>query len=198
MRDFNKRNSFRDRDNDSRGRDSGRRFDRNDRRGEKPEMHKVVCDKCGKNCEVPFKPSSDKPIFCDDCFREKNRSNSNRPESRSFGRQNSREREYFKATCDECGKACEVPFKPTSGKPILCSMCFDKQGSRPKENTFNANNNVQFDKQFKALNDKLDEILKHLSLTPIKNKVTKEKIVAKTKIVKKVIKEKKSKKTTKK
>ena len=31
-------------------------------------MHKVTCDECGSGCEVPFRPSSDKPVFCDSCF----------------------------------------------------------------------------------------------------------------------------------
>ena len=33
------------------------------------EMHDVVCDKCGKECQVPFKPTGDKPVLCSDCFR---------------------------------------------------------------------------------------------------------------------------------
>jgi len=37
-------------------------------RGDRPAMHKAVCDACHKDCEVPFKPSSGKPIFCSDCF----------------------------------------------------------------------------------------------------------------------------------
>ena len=43
------------------------------------EMHEVTCDKCGKQCEVPFKPSGDKPVFCSDCFRKEDSG------SRSFG-----------------------------------------------------------------------------------------------------------------
>ena len=35
------------------------------------EMHEAVCDKCGKDCQVPFRPSGDKPIFCSDCFEKK-------------------------------------------------------------------------------------------------------------------------------
>lgn len=31
-------------------------------------MHKAVCDECHNNCEVPFRPSGDKPIYCNDCF----------------------------------------------------------------------------------------------------------------------------------
>ncbi len=38
---------------------------------ERPEMHQAVCDKCGANCEVPFRPSGDKPIFCNNCFDRK-------------------------------------------------------------------------------------------------------------------------------
>jgi len=58
-----------------RGRDQGR-----DRRSERQEMHPVTCDKCGKDCEVPFKPTQGKPIFCDDCFRDKSREVGSRSE----------------------------------------------------------------------------------------------------------------------
>ncbi|MFZ4500420.1 MAG: CxxC-x17-CxxC domain-containing protein [Minisyncoccia bacterium] len=47
----------------------------------------------------------------------------------------------FKATCAECGKGCEVPFRPTSGKPVFCNDCFngqrdsnDSRGGRPSFN----------------------------------------------------------------
>jgi CxxC-x17-CxxC domain-containing protein len=33
-------------------------------------------------------------------------------------------REMFPATCSSCGKETEVPFRPTSGKPVYCSDCF--------------------------------------------------------------------------
>ena len=32
------------------------------------EMHKAVCAECGKECEVPFKPSKDRPVYCRDCY----------------------------------------------------------------------------------------------------------------------------------
>lgn len=32
------------------------------------EMHKTVCSKCGKECEVPFKPIEGKPVYCRDCY----------------------------------------------------------------------------------------------------------------------------------
>ena len=36
-------------------------------------------------------------------------------------------REMHKATCSSCGKGCEVPFKPTQGKPVYCRDCFSKR-----------------------------------------------------------------------
>jgi len=41
---------------------------------------------------------------------------------RSFG-----PREMHKAVCSECGKECEVPFKPTEGKPVFCRECYQKK-----------------------------------------------------------------------
>jgi len=32
------------------------------------EMHKATCSACGEECEVPFKPSQDRPVYCRDCF----------------------------------------------------------------------------------------------------------------------------------
>ena len=36
-------------------------------------------------------------------------------------------REMHKAVCAECGKECEVPFKPTEGRPVYCKECFMKR-----------------------------------------------------------------------
>jgi CxxC-x17-CxxC domain-containing protein len=38
------------------------------RDGGRPEMFDAVCDNCGKDCKVPFRPSGEKPIYCSDCF----------------------------------------------------------------------------------------------------------------------------------
>jgi len=32
------------------------------------EMHKVTCNDCKKECEVPFKPIEGKPVYCRDCY----------------------------------------------------------------------------------------------------------------------------------
>ncbi|MES2437098.1 MAG: CxxC-x17-CxxC domain-containing protein [Patescibacteria group bacterium] len=33
-----------------------------------------------------------------------------------------------KATCSNCGRPTEVPFKPTNGKPVYCRDCFKTMG----------------------------------------------------------------------
>ena len=38
------------------------------------EMHKAICSDCGAECEVPFKPTEGKPVYCDDCFKKKEKS----------------------------------------------------------------------------------------------------------------------------
>ncbi len=31
-------------------------------------MHSAKCDSCGKTCEVPFRPTGERPVYCRDCF----------------------------------------------------------------------------------------------------------------------------------
>lgn len=129
MKNFNRGNT-------SRGRD-----DRGDRR-ERPTMHQAVCDDCGRSCEVPFRPSGDKPVYCNSCFgrEESNSGDDRRGGDRRGGGERSARFDRFdrrggdrreaprmhKATCDECGNLCEVPFKPSGDKPVYCNGCFGK------------------------------------------------------------------------
>lgn len=98
---------------------------------------------------------------------------------RSFDRGGGRggDREMFKAVCSNCGKDCQVPFRPTGSKPVYCSDCFEKQGggerggrfedrgaSRPnfeRRNDQGSQNNAQIE----AIGRKLDKILDLLTKT---------------------------------
>lgn len=150
------------RDRNSRGgefRPGGRpRFnDRGSNRGP-VEMHKAICDNCGKECEVPFRPTSGKPIYCSNCFENKRGDSTSR---RYDGRNSERSevRPMFDATCADCGNKCSVPFHPGSDKPIFCSNCFGEKkgnGSRGAEQP-------KYNEQFAALNTKLDKILEMLT-----------------------------------
>ncbi len=68
------RRSFGDGSRDRR--DSGRGFDRNNRSRRDLEMTKVICSSCGEECEVPFKPTSSKPVYCRDCFAKQDKGSS--------------------------------------------------------------------------------------------------------------------------
>jgi len=32
------------------------------------QMYDAVCASCGSACQVPFRPSQDRPVYCSDCF----------------------------------------------------------------------------------------------------------------------------------
>ena len=117
------------------------------------EMHKATCGDCGNECEVPFEPRQDKPVYCNDCFpNHKPEGRSDRGGGRRFGGRSGggryggnrgrgaggygrnsrgggrfgrdRPREMHKATCGDCGNECEVPFEPSGDKPVYCNDCF--------------------------------------------------------------------------
>jgi CxxC-x17-CxxC domain-containing protein len=153
------------------------RFDHNRNSGrssgprsfERPEMHHAVCSNCGKDCEVPFKPTGSKPVFCSECFEKQGGNGGNdsrRPGGDNFRRpsferrSNFEERPMFQGVCAKCGNTCELPFRPTSGRPVFCKNCFDANAAegRPEStNTQPSQNSYQ--EQFDALNAKLDKIL---------------------------------------
>jgi|SaaInlLV_10m_DNA_2_1039722.scaffolds.fasta_scaffold00910_12 CxxC-x17-CxxC domain-containing protein len=114
-------------------------------------------------------PSRDGDSFVKFEDRDRSREGSSRRSSgRSGGRSSSRdsgrgrsggrrdsELEMHRVICDECGKSCEVPFKPTSSKPIYCSNCFKKDGKDGK---------VDNSKAFKEIHEKLDKIMEALNI----------------------------------
>jgi len=100
---------------------------------------------------------------------------------KDFGK-GSFDKQMHQATCDNCGSECEVPFKPTGGKPIYCRDCFRKmEGSeaprrfdRPERSRFakpdrfvprehaGHSGNDQIQKELDKINVKLDKILRAL------------------------------------
>ena len=64
----------------------GRGHDRGPKReyGERPmhagnkELFKATCSSCRASCEVPFRPSGDKPVYCRECFSASNTNNPSR------------------------------------------------------------------------------------------------------------------------
>ncbi len=36
-------------------------------------MYHAVCANCGAECEVPFEPKDDRPVYCSTCYADKKR-----------------------------------------------------------------------------------------------------------------------------
>lgn len=91
-----------------------------------------------------------------------NRSGGSRFSSgRDFSR-GDRRTEMHDATCGNCGKPCQVPFKPYPGKKVLCSNCFGNDS--PRNNfTPSAGATGASAEQFAQINAKLDKIMAILS-----------------------------------
>lgn len=109
-------------------------------------------------------------------FNRDNRSGRRDFGRRSFGGDRGADRQMFKAICSNCGKECEVPFKPTGSKPVYCRDCFrtirdsdsgradDRFSRRPNfDNVSRSSSYPQYKEQFEALNTKLDKIIKLLN-----------------------------------
>jgi len=117
-----------------------------------------------------------------------------------FGRRDRGPVTMHQAVCAQCGKTCEVPFRPTEGKPVYCSVCFgmkkDAENKRggdrfPQKNfsnyktypksDFGSNDskgsNSELNKQLEALNAKMAKLIKIVeAITNVKPLVAKEKV----------------------
>jgi len=149
---------------------------------DRPEMHQATCANCGKSCEVPFRPTGNKPVYCRECFQNNQGSDTQRTENRNFDRPNSQDRQMYDAVCSNCGDKCQIPFRPSQGRDVFCSRCFEKNeagDSRRPERTYDrpsfnrddnrsrTNDAPNYNFQFDSLNAKMDKILNLLTPTPI-------------------------------
>ena len=80
--------------NPSRRFDHSHRYDRGRQDNDPRERNytQVICADCNKECEIPFKPSGDRPVYCRECFSRRKKDNffnanrDHRPEERDFSR----------------------------------------------------------------------------------------------------------------
>lgn len=107
------------------------------------------------------------------------------------------EKELFSAVCATCGKACEVPFRPSGDRPVYCRDCFGGKENTPRgdfdrrddnvrnferrgpsreftphapQTQNNDKNIVELKRQIDAVHNKLDIVVKMIeSLTPRKD-----------------------------
>ena len=93
-------------------------------------MHAATCSECGNPCEVPFRPTGERPIFCSTCFGKQKSQ-----EGKSFGG-GSRERSF--------------------DRPRFENKRPDFRQAPPQDNKAME----QFKQQLEIMNNKLERILK--------------------------------------
>ncbi len=71
------------------------------------QMTKVTCSECGDECEVPFKPQTDKPLFCSECF-SKQEGSSNKSSGRGSSGPSDKDIEKINKKLDKIMKALEI------------------------------------------------------------------------------------------
>ena len=93
----------------------------------------------------------------------------------------------YQATCDQCGRPCEVPFRPVEGRPVYCTACFGnkreggdgRDGNRFVQKSFNDSKTItrtdfggfvgrengdEVRKQLELLNGKMDRLVKAMEM----------------------------------
>lgn len=91
----------------------------------------LVCKDCG--AEFVFSASeqeffaekgfTNEPSRCIDCRRA-------RKERNNGGRTSRPQREMYNVTCAECGVETQVPFRPSSDRPVYCRDCYNRINNR--------------------------------------------------------------------
>ncbi len=178
---------------------SGRSFGGGrDRDGGRPQMHQATCSECGKDCEIPFRPTGGRPVFCSTCFEKQQGGSGERPSRFGGERRDRSERPRHEdrggmhdATCGKCGAKCQVPFRPTPGKEVLCDDCFGKSGKGGKDNG-------ELMAELKGLHVKLDRLMKILAPNAPAEKTIKPEVKKEIAAPKKVVEVKKEVKAVKK
>lgn len=95
-------------------------------------------------------------------FRSSGSRDSRDFEPKRFPR-NRRDVKKTRVKCDSCGVECEVPFNPTSNKPVYCDDCFKKPAKSSKSN----DNQIVIDnleEELELVNKKLEKIMTFLGI----------------------------------
>lgn len=76
------------------------------------------CSHCNSEItELPFKPDSDRPISCIDCWKDRRQKMA---EPRKMVQGN--------WSCSDCGNTIsELPFEPSTDQPVTCKDCWRKK-----------------------------------------------------------------------
>ena len=98
---------------------------------EPPTLHTIICSMCGKEDQVPFKPTRGTAVLCRDCFEvKKKRKHRNREIMRKVAGR-------FKVICENCGKEVELNYRRATEPVKLCDECYVKLKGKVPDRTRN-------------------------------------------------------------
>ena len=133
--------------------DRGSRYSRDDR---PRESTTVTCADCGTECQVPFVPRTDKPVYCSDCFRQ------NKPQDSGSDRY-SRDDRGSRYSRDDRGSRYSRDDRGPRSSSRRESRGDNSRSSKPrsdkflrKQESFFANGSTKF---YETIKEKLYEIL---------------------------------------
>lgn len=102
----------------------------------------LTCQDCGKEFaftveEQQFhaqKGYTNLPKRCPDCRRTRRDGRSSYSSGGSSGGSSygRAPREMYPVVCAQCGAQTEVPFQPRGDRPVYCSDCYSKMGTRSR------------------------------------------------------------------
>jgi len=86
---------------------------------------------------------------------------------RPFGDRDRKEvSQKFDAVCSQCGKRCQVPFRPNGVRPVYCNECFGAPHDAPQDKKIfsptEGRSTADLTRQIAAMNNKIDAMLKIL------------------------------------
>jgi len=95
----------------------------------------IKCATCGREFLYTVKEQAffaskgfKEPKHCRECRQQRKQSQMQAMNQAAGGQaQQHRGKEMFKVICGNCQRETYVPFKPTTGKPVLCKDCFIAQ-----------------------------------------------------------------------
>jgi CxxC-x17-CxxC domain-containing protein len=123
--------------------------DRYSRDARKPEMHTVTCGDCGDECQIPFEPKFNRPVYCSECFQknkpQKSRDRYSRDERPSRDRYSRDERPSRDRYSRDEQRSRQDDFKTHKSEKFL-----------KKSESFYSNGSEKF---YSSLKEKLFEIL---------------------------------------
>ena len=110
----------------------------------RPTMYQATCAECGNSCEVPFKPSGTRPIYCSNCFKGKEA-------SRPASGERSPERSFSKPSFGGTSYA-KPDFAPRASGGAVSSEQFDKLNKK-LDQIINFLNSLDVEEEDEALED---------------------------------------------